>query len=353
MCKAALRQNRRSRAANMLYHQFLDLEKRAETSEDCRREEEEQRPGVIIEAGSPPAPVHLKGHAATGKAYALEKKSCKRARWGARNLIHDFFEDGFPSMRDRFARKRIAAEQKYEYNLGTRSFETPEAAEDGMAWLRALFTELDNQCDSKGMLKTSLKEDAVPPECARRTLREFLEAELVHWRIQPSARVGRGATAPGKPTTPHTGNHLDSYESTEVYFEAEGPLGMDLKPCANGVQVLSVQQNGLADSAGIRLNDVIVQVNDLHGPGLSRLPAVEAVLRFRARPLKVLVHRPVCSQPYASHNDADVTVAAAPSLLSIEVPPFAYHRQGYEQEEPPTPDAAVGAAATATREGIL
>lgn len=334
---------------NMFYHPFLDLEERTENWEDSGQGEK-QRPGAIIAAASPPAPAHLSGPTATGKAHVVEKKSCKRARWGARNLIHDFFDDGFPSMRDRFARKRIAAEQKYEYNLGTRTFETPEAAEDGMAWLRALFTELDNQCDPKMALKISLEEDAVPAECARKTLREFLEAELVYWRIQPSARVGRGATTPGKPTIARPCSHLDNYESTEVNFEAEGPLGMDLKPCAAGVLVLSVHPNGLADSAGLRRNDLIVQVNDIDGPCLSRLPAVEAVLKFRARPLRVLIHRPVCSQPSGAQNDADVTVAAAPSPLSIEVAPFACRRQGYEHEEPPTPDPVFGAMAIANNE---
>jgi len=42
-----------------------------------------------------------------------EEKRVKRARWGARHRIHEFYDDDFPLLGSRFARERDAAELRY------------------------------------------------------------------------------------------------------------------------------------------------------------------------------------------------------------------------------------------------
>ncbi|KAJ8611141.1 hypothetical protein CTAYLR_003553 [Chrysophaeum taylorii] len=258
-----------------------------------------------------------------------EKKRYKRARWGARNLIHEAFEDGFPAMRDRFARERIAAEQKYEYNLGTRTFETVEAADDGMAWLRALFVELDNQCDKPD--DDDEEEDAVPPDYARATLRECLQEELVHWRIQPSARVGRSNSNTISITLD---NHQvpDARDTLSFNFDVEGPLGMDVKPCALGVTVVALHNGGLAEAKGIRTHDVITAINDLKGEDLAALPKAQAMAHFRCRPLRVVLARP------KDHSNPRPRPFAPRHNLSINVGIRHPHIAG-DQHEPDTPDS--------------
>lgn len=216
------------------------------------------------------------------------KKRYKRARWGARHLIHESFDDGFPALRDRFARKRIAAEQKYEYNLGTRTFETTEAAEDGMAWLRALFVELDNQCDRIKLEESKPGECEVTAREACATLRSFLQEELAHWRIQPSARVGREK------------KKVIREETLNFRVSEEGPLCMDLKPCRDGVRVVDIKLNGLAQSLGLRPDDLITRINDLDGPSLGKLPSAEAIRKFGMRPIDLVVKR--LSEPRTSSN---------------------------------------------------
>ena len=193
----------------------------------------------------------------------------KRARWGARHLLHDVFEDGYPLLRQRYAKERVAAGQKYEYNLGTRSFDDADDAEDGMAWLRALFVELDGRCDNKN---------------ARENLRRSLDEELPKWRIAPAARQAR--------------------KSKLVTFTAPGSLGMDLKSIDSGVAVVDVARGGPADLAGIKPNDLITKVNDL--PGSVLRAKSTAMASFQPRPLHIHVSRTLdddCPSPTLPDND--------------------------------------------------
>ncbi|KAH8055829.1 hypothetical protein JL721_10143 [Aureococcus anophagefferens] len=67
----------------------------------------------------------------------------RRARWGSVNLIHAVFEDGFPDLEERYVREKAAADRRYEYNLGSRTFDTEEDGDDGLEHLKKLFRTLD------------------------------------------------------------------------------------------------------------------------------------------------------------------------------------------------------------------
>ena len=118
---------------------------------------------------------------------------------------------------------------RYEYNLGTRSFENAEDAADAMAWLKALFTEID----ATALLDATQEAAEVSPVTRRLALREYFEEELVHWRI-----------------------HKQSRQRLSFTFETPGSLGISLKPSALGASVLSVNLGGPADQAGLKANDV-------------------------------------------------------------------------------------------------
>ena len=73
----------------------------------------------------------------------------KRARWGATHAIHEYFDDGFPALAERFVRQRAtAAQRRYEYNLGSCRFPDPTSADEGLRKLKTLFRQLDAACES-------------------------------------------------------------------------------------------------------------------------------------------------------------------------------------------------------------
>uniref|UniRef100_A0A7S3NI66 PDZ domain-containing protein n=1 Tax=Aureoumbra lagunensis TaxID=44058 RepID=A0A7S3NI66_9STRA len=237
-------------------------------------------------------------------AEQIEKRKIKRARWGARRLVHEAYVDNFPLLANRFTRERQAAEQKFEYNLGTRAFESIEDADDGMSWLRALFLELD------AVVHNFEENDQVTKEEALASIREYLEYELQFWRVQPvrnSPRSNSNSPPPSlsnyqidttshKNVSPDQPVHQDSEtkqndetniqhnkQSIEIhnfYFNEPGPLGMDLKPCELGISVIRIKPASPADISGIKANDVIIGINQFNTDQIRTRPKEESMALF-------------------------------------------------------------------------
>ncbi|KAK7239266.1 hypothetical protein SO694_00025274 [Aureococcus anophagefferens] len=104
----------------------------------------------------------------------------RRARWGSVNLIHAVFEDGFPDLEERYVREKAAADRRYEYNLGSRTFDTEEDGDDGLEHLKKLFRTLDRAAGNP----------ATDDDDLARARRKFA-AELRLWGFRKGARKRR------------------------------------------------------------------------------------------------------------------------------------------------------------------
>lgn len=96
------------------------------------------------------------------------------------NLIHAVFEDGFPDLEERFVREKAAADRRYEYNLGSRTFDTEEDGDDGLEHLKKLFRTLDRAAGNP----------ATDDDDLARARRKFA-AELRLWGFRKGARKRR------------------------------------------------------------------------------------------------------------------------------------------------------------------
>ena len=101
-------------------------------------------------------------------------------RWGSVNLIHAVFEDGFPDLEERFVREKAAADRRYEYNLGSRTFDTEEDGDDGLEHLKKLFRTLDRAAGNP----------RIDDDDLARARRKFA-AELRLWGFRKGARKRR------------------------------------------------------------------------------------------------------------------------------------------------------------------
>ena len=96
------------------------------------------------------------------------------------NLIHEAFADGFPELEERFVREKRAADRRYEYNLGSRTFDTEDQGDDGLEHLKNLFRRLDH---AVGNLRVDDDDLAA--------VRRRFTRELRHWGFRKGARKRR------------------------------------------------------------------------------------------------------------------------------------------------------------------